>query len=680
MARKKKISNEPLLKEARELFTQCEAAEADWRIGWRDDLNFRALDQWPADMRRFREATTGTEPKRPCLVVDQTDQYIRQIVNDARMNPPSIKARPKDYKASIELAEQLQDWFRDIEESSRATQAYMSALEWAAVTGRGFFRIYAELVDKDRNLHEPRIGRIDNAMAVYFDPFSTELDGSDAFDAFVVQDVAPSRFKRMYPNAQATDWIDRQDANLGSWVLQDSIRIVEWDRKVVGSRTAIMTDEGEVSETKAAAQRIENFREEAVEDIKVYRRKLTAVDVLEETELLFDHVGIIPVYGNIRYTQTRRDIFGVIRAAKDPQRLLNYVVSNMAEAAALQTKAPWIAPIDAVKGHEAAWQMANTSNRAFLPYNHVDENLQPIPAPSRNIPDQSFSGLLQIANVSQQHIQSAIGMYQAAIGAPSNETSGRAITERRKGSDMSTFHYTDNLASSIQHAGRIIMDMIPRIYDVQRTIRLLSESGEMDQAVVDPNSPEPVMERKKADGTKVKVINPTIGKYDVYVSVGPSFSSKREEAAAHIGDMLARNPQLAAQVGDIYFAYQDWPGADEVAERLKKMLPPELRDDGEEEMPQPVADAIKQITQIMQVKDEASAKTLETVTKAADKLNKEKMNFQVEQANLRAVQADLATQQAKLQADQRVLDATKRELDALIAASRAGATPNGFGE
>lgn len=676
--RRKKLTAEPLLVEAREVFEEIENHESDYRERWADDLRFVAGEQWPEDMRRFRESTSDGGAPRPCLVVDQTNQYRRQVINDARLNPPSLMARPRDERGSVEVADDLQRFFRYIEEASRAQEAYLNALQWAVDIGRGFFRVYAEEVDADRNFWEPRIGRIDNALAVYFDAYSTEIDGSDAFDAFVVLDTSPRRFKRQWPKAQATEFIglDRHS----NWVTKDVIRVAEWDRKVVKSERRVVTADGEYTPDEAKALELADFREEDRESVEVWRRKITATDILEEHLLPIESVGVIPVYGNVYYVDGRRDIKGLIAGAKDPQRLLNYAVSSMAERISLEAKTPWVTPFEAVAGFEAEWESANIKPKAYLPYNHVDDQMQPIPAPSRQPMDTNFSGWVQLVQQATNSIQASLGMYQAAVGAASNETSGRAIRERSQQSDVATYHYVANLSASIRHGGRLVLDMIPRLYDVPRTIRLLAENGDADTAEIDPNSPEPLVNRERVNGRATRVLNPTIGKYDVVVSVGPSFSSRREEAATRIGEMLAQNPNLAALVGDIFFAYQDWPGADEVAARLKKALPPELQDDEDEEIAPEIAQRIQQIVKIMEARDQAAAETMQTVIKAADKLAKEKMGFQVEAANLRAVQADLERQKADIQSKTRELASAKSELDALIAAARVGATPNGFGE
>lgn len=683
--RRKKATAEPILVEAREVFEEIENHEHDYRERWRDDLRFIAGEQWPEDMRRFRESTSDGGAPRPCLVVDQTNQYRRQVINDARLNPPSLMARPRDERGSVEVADDLQRFFRYIEEASRAQEAYLNALQWAVDTGRGFFRVYAEEVDADRNFWEPRIGRIDNALAVYFDAYSTEIDGSDAFDAFVVLDLSPRRFKRQWPDAKATDFIGQD--RFSNWVTRDIVRVAEWDRKVVKTEKRVVTADGEYTPEEAKALELADFREEDREQVEVWRRKITATDILEETLLPFESVGIIPVYGNIYYVDGRREIKGLISGAKDPQRLLNYAVSSMAERISLEAKAPWVAPFEAIAGHEAEWESANVKPKAYLPYNHVDDAGTPIPPPSRQPIDTNFSGWVQLVQQAINSIQASLGMYQAAVGAASNETSGRAIRERSQQSDVATYHYVANLSASIRHGGRLVLDMIPALYDVPRTIRLLAENGDADTAEIDPNASEPMQTRERVGGRAARVLNPTIGKYDVVVSVGPSFSSRREEAATRIGEMLAQNPNLAALVGDIYFAYQDWPGADEVAERLKKALPPELQDDDSDEIPPEIGQRIQQIVQIMEARDRAAQETMQTIIQAADKLAKEKMGFQVEAANLRSAQADmralehdLKRQRSEIDSKSRELAAATSELDALIAAARVGATPNGFGE
>ena len=676
--RRKKLTAEPLLVEAREVFEEIENHENDYRERWKDDLRFVAGEQWPDDMRRFRESTADGGAPRPCLVVDQTNQYRRQVINDARLNPPSLMARPRDERGSVEVADDLQRFFRYIEEASRAQEAYLNALQWAVDIGRGFFRVYAEEVDAERNFWEPRVGRIDNALAVYFDAYSTEIDGSDAFDAFVVLDLSPRRFKRQWPDAKATDFIGQD--RFSNWVTRDVVRVAEWDRKVVKTEKRVVTADGEYTPEEAKALELADFREEDREQVDVWRRKITATDILEEHLLPLESVGIIPVYGNVYYIDGRRDIKGLIAGAKDPQRLLNYAVSSMAERISLEAKSPWVGPFEAFAGHDANWQQANVKPAAYLPYNHRDDNGELIPPPNRQPMDTNFSGWVQLVQQATNSIQGALGMYQAAVGAASNETSGRAIRERSQQSDVATYHYVANLSASIRHGGRLVLDMIPRLYDVPRTIRLLAENGDAETAEIDPGSPEPVVNRERVSGRATRVLNPTIGKYDVVVSVGPSFTSRREEAATRIGEMLAQNPNLAALVGDIFFAYQDWPGADEVAERLKKALPPELKDDEDDDVPPEIAERIQRIVQIMETRDQAAAQTMQTVIQAADKLAKEKMGFQVEAANLRAVQADLERQKSAIESRTRELASAKSELDALIAAARVGATPNGFGE
>jgi hypothetical protein len=664
----KKETAEPIIVGAREFFEESESYESDWRDKWADDLRFRAGEQWPEEAVAARHV--AGEAPRPCMTIDQTDQYARQVVNDARLSPPALRASPVDDKADIRVAEDLQGLFRHIERVSRAQRAYLTALDWAVTTGRGGFLVYSELINEQRNFYEPRIKSIPNALRMYLDPHSTSIDGSDQTDAMLVNDFAIGAFKRRWPGAEAVGSWDG-GMRIDGWCTSDVIRVAEWHSVRERKRKAIMVGEEEWTEEEmrqrqAMSYTLIPFREIEVKEKVCTIRHVTAFDMLEETEFHAPHVGIIPVYGNDRYTDERRQVFGLIRGAKDAQRLTNYLVSNLAEAVNGQTKAPWVGPLAAFAGLENEWARANQGGKSYLPYNHKDPDLtEPIPAPTRNSVDLQLMGYQSLVQMGHQMLQTTLGMYQASVGGQSNETSGIAIARRKSESDVGTYHYIDNLADSIQHGGRIIMAMLPKVYDTARVARVLGEDGTPNQVRIDPKAGKAFEETQGPNG-KMHVLNPTIGEYDIHVSVGPSYASQREETAATLAELYGRNPNLMAATGDIYFENLNFPGAKQIAKRMKAMLPNDVKAaDEESDIPQEITDllqraqgAFEQREQMIAAAMQEAGKTIEEATQkksqadvAVAKVQTAIANMQTERARLDKEAADLAHERALLAKD-----------------------------
>jgi hypothetical protein len=190
------------------------------------------------------------------------------------------------------------------------------------------------------------------------------------------------------------------------------------------------------------------------------------------------------------------------------------------------------------------------------------------------------TGLLQAKSGASEDIKAATGQYNASLGMGGNERSGKAILARQREGDVGTYHYVDNLARAIRYVTRQLVDMIPKIYDTQRVARIIGEDGVTDMAKIDPLQPEPVKRIVDQQGIEIdKIYNPNVGKYDVVVTTGPSYSTKRVETREEMSNLLQGNPQLWAVAGDLFVKNMDWPGADELAKRLAKTIDPKIMGD-----------------------------------------------------------------------------------------------------
>jgi hypothetical protein len=566
--------DEKLLAEAKANYKLAEEAWADNRKYALEDMKFRAGDQWPADIKKKREAEG-----LPCLTVDKLNQYVRQIVNDGRQNRPASKVRPIDDKGDVQVAEAFQGLIRHICKRSRADQAFDTALEHAVVGGFGFFRILTEYAHENTFNQEIKIKRVSNPLSVLLDPNAREADGSDCMFGFVVEDVPKEKFKKLYPKASATDWTDSGYSD--GWSDEHNIRRCEYFYKVEVPTTLHLLADG-TSVTEEAYQRslaelgpegvppIEQTREITTHKVKWCR--MSGAEILEKNDWLGKFIPIIPVYGEELNVDGKVTYRGIIRPAKDPAMLYNFSRSAFAQRVALTPKAPWLIAEGQIEGHETEWENANSGNVSALVYKAADVEGRPIPPPSRISPTDVPAGFSQDMQLAEHDIQGSIGMYNASLGEQSNEKSGKAIMARQREGDVATFHYPDNLNRAIDYMSLQLVDLAPKVWDSRRLIRLLGEDGSITDAYVDPELGQAVEKRGKDT-----IYNLSVGIYDVSVETGPSYTTRRVESAEGMIAMAQANPQAWLTHGDLIAKAQDWPNAEEFAKRSRLTLPPEIR-------------------------------------------------------------------------------------------------------
>ena len=611
MARKSKvISTEStkvdltIVERAKKFYLRAQAYESDQRKEELDDIRFVGLlEQWPVQLKAMREG--DPQGARPCLVVDKVNQYKNQVVNSMRQNRPSIKARPVDDAGDVEVAEVYQGIIRHIEDVSKADIAYDWAGEGAVTSGTGYFRIITEYVG-DSFQQEIRIARIRNRFTVYFDPDAKEPDGSDAKEVLITMMIKRDDFEAMYPNVEMTEW----NASTGDsdWYDKDNIRIAEYfyiDKK---DETLYLLEDGNSIFKTEYEQQDELTRVPFIKQRKGYRTivkwcKVTGCEELESTIIAGQFIPVVRVIGIETDIDGKLYTRGVVRGVKDPQRMYNYQRSTMVETLGLASKAPWVAAAGQIEGFEPEWASSNRVNRAVLRYKPVTINGTLAPPPQRQGYAGVPTGLIQDMQTSEHDIQSALGMYQASIGQDSNAKSGKALNAQQKQGDMATFQFPDNLNKSVRHAGRIIMGMIPIIYDTAQVVRILGEDGTPDYVQIDPEQEEAVAKLQGENGAIKKIYNLGVGKYDVTITTGSSYATKRMEGADFLTQVAQTNPDLMPVIGDLLFKSLDMPYAQEISERMKKMMPPELKDDSGEDSPE-VMQVKKQADEMLKVLQE----------------------------------------------------------------------------
>ena len=611
--------NDALLKTARERFVTSSDAESDIRKAALDDLEFRAGDQWPDEIKRQRY-----NDQRPCLTINQIPQFIRQITNDQRQNRPSIQINPVDSEADPDTAEVLEGMVRHIEYDSGADAAYDTAFQAAVTGGFGYFRINTAYTDSGSFEQDIKILRIRNAFTVYFDPSCKEPDYSDAMYAFIVETLSKDEFKEQYPDATLSNMGEWNSTGDG-WISKDECRVAEYFYREAKTKTLYEVD-GEVVDKLPEGKTANKTR--TTQQYSVKWVKMTGDEVLESTDWPGKWIPIIPVLGDELDIDGKRILEGIVRNAKDPQRQYNFMSSATTETIALAPKAPFIGVAGQFENFESDWQRANISNVPFLQYNNISVNGQPSPAPQRQTFNPAIEATTNAMMQSSQDLKAVTGIYQAALGAQGNETSGKGILARQQQSHGANFHFVDNLSRSLRHGGRIIVDLIPHIYDTERVMRIIGEDGKQSTVQLKPGAQE---EQQEMGQAVKKIFDVTVGKYDVTVNTGPSYQTKRQEAVASQMQLVASFPQIMPVAGDIMVRNMDWPGAEEIADRMEKMLPPQLQEN-EGQLPPQVQQQVAQLTQQNQMLTQELQKATEEIQqktniKAMELESKERVHF-----------------------------------------------------
>jgi hypothetical protein len=641
------------LDEMRSRYTMAIAAYSDSREDELDDLRFMAGSpdnqwQWPADVLATRGAVQGqTINARPCLTINKLPQHVRQVTNEQRQNRPSGKVIPADDKADVEVAAIYDGMVRHIEYMSDADVAYDTACENQVTYGEGYIRVLTEYCDEDSFDQDLRIGRVRNSFSVYMDPMSQDPTGADAEWCFITQDITKQEYERDYPDAAPLSSILASgvgDQYLSQWLTEDTLRIAEYFYYKHEEATLNLYPgnqsffDGSPEDKNMKEMGLKPIKSRRVDRKKVMWMKTNGFESLEEREWAGKYIPVVRVIGNEFEVEGQIYISGLVRNAKDAQRMYNYWTSQEAEMLALAPKAPFIGYGGQFEGYEMQWKTANTTNWPYLEVNpDVTDGMGAVlPLPQRAAPPLPQTGLIQAKMGASDDIKSTTGQYDSSLGATSNERSGRAILAREKQGDTGTYHYVDNLARAIRHITRQLVDMIPKIYDTERIARIVGLDGEVDMVKINPQQPNPVNEIRDVNtGVLIeKIYNPGVGRYDVVVTTGPSYMTKRQEAMDAMSQILQGNPQLWSVAGDLFVKNMDWPGSEELAARLAKTIDPKLLEDGDKD---PALQAAEQQMQAMGAELDQMAQMMQNFQKSVEVQDLERKNFEAE---IKAYQAE----------------------------------------
>lgn len=592
-----------ILKDARDMFDESASDTAEMRKMAEHDIKFaRLADQWPEDVAKQRR-----EEHRPMLTINREAAFIRQVVNAGRQSRRGIIVSPVDGGADEDTAQIISGLIRSIERQSSADVAYDTALDNSVTCGMGFFRIGIDYAHEDSFEMRALIERIPNPLQVHWDTRSTKFDASDWEYGFISDWLSEATFEARYPKSKAVSFEgDAEDAH--HWAEDDMVRVAEYWRRTEGERDLYLLSNGETvrsdrlpeigkvlaggakaTEKEYTDLAMQSFAERGVEIVRtrkakyheVMRRIVSGVEVLEESVWPGTMIPICPVWGEEVFSEGKRWFRSLVRDLHGPQMMINFNRSAATELVALAPRAPWLVEQGAIpKGEEEVWRTANTRSHAYLMYTRGSQ--QPRRVEFAGVP----SGAIQEALNAADDMKAITGIYDASLGARSNETSGVAINSRKRESDNGNFHFLDNLSRGIKYCGQCLVEIIPSVYSERETLRILGDDMK-----------EKVVKMRSGD----KLYDMSVGRYDVTVRAGPSSETEREEARQGLIEIMDKVPGAANLVADVLLDQMDFPQAEVISKRMKSLLPPQVAqaESGEDEMSPAHMAAMQQMQQQM---------------------------------------------------------------------------------
>jgi hypothetical protein len=532
-----------------------------------EDLKFVNGDQWPVELQNSRNLES-----RPVLTINKLDGYCRQVVNQMRQQRPRVKVHGVNNESDAKVADVIQGIIRHIEVNSNADNAYDTAADYAVRCGWGFIRVRTDYISEDSFEQEIFIDPVDNPFTVYYDINSVAPDGSDAEECLITMMMPKKVFKDLYPGAEVDSFTQRGTGDSQSeWITKEDIRIAEYFYTERRKTELVMLSDG-TTVFKEDLPSEESMGSAGIYEIDrrpTYRKyirycKLTAIEILEEKEWPGKYIPIVPVYGRQVVIGDKRKKFGMVRHGKDVQRMYNFWQTSLTESVALAPKAKWLLAEGQDEGHEGDWAQANVKSLPVLKYKQTDIEGRPAPTPSRLQPEPPPAGILAAAATIDDDIKTLMGIFDPAQLKQGN-ISGKALNGQVQQMDLTNFDFYDNLTKSIAHIGKVCLDLIPKIYDTHRVMRIIGQDGKPDMVQIN--------QRVQENGVWKVLNDVTVGKYDVVMETGPGYNSKREAAVEAMMPLVGANEKLFEVAGDLVFRNMDFPGADIIADRLAAINP-----------------------------------------------------------------------------------------------------------
>jgi hypothetical protein len=524
--------------EALQEFDRIQTALRDERLQCLQDRRFYSIAgaQW--------EGPFGDQfENKPRFEFNKVHLSVIRIINEYRNNRITVDFTPKDGTTDSDLADTCAGLYRADEQDSGAQEAYDNAFEEGVGGGFGALRLRATYEDEDDDDNDQQRIAIepifDADSSVFYDLDAKRQDKSDATRCFVISSMTPQAFEQEYSHSPST-WPKTVHQRQFDWSTPDVVYVAEYyrieettelihvfrgldDEDMMVPDSELQEDEDKLHTLQATGFR--EVRQKRIKRRRVHKYILSGLQVERDEGLIAGkHIPVIPFYGKRWFVDNVERCMGHVRLAKDAQRLMNALLSWLTEIAArFDTEKPILTP-EQIVGHATMWAEDNVRRFPYLlinPMRDADGNPQPAGpigyTKAPNVPP-AMAALIQIAS---QALDDLLGNQQAGEQMQPN-ISGKAVELIQNRLDMQVFIYMSNFAKTVKRVGEVWLSMKKDVTPEQeRRMKTMSSDGEVDSVVMKQPTYDP---KTGEQGFKNDLDD---AKFDVWVDVGPSSSSKR---------------------------------------------------------------------------------------------------------------------------------------------------------
>lgn len=617
----------------------------------KDDMNFVLRDQWTAV-----ERSEFTRLFKPAMTFNKLYDVVKKITGEQRKNKPDLIVRSLTGKATQEQIKLRADLVRTISYQSQNDLVYQTAFKSALMMGFGAFQICLDYESPKSFNRIIRYDLIPDSTRCIWDPTAIKPHKGDGNYCGRFYVYTRDEFFATYPYVtNPVSYIDPYMLLDFQWTTRDTITVCdyfvkEWypvviyklsDGRVVNSeewekiqeqhkeKKRIVEDAMVEAIIDREMPRIVNERQ--TQDYRIMHYRMIRDQIIDFSVWPSKQLPIIFVDGDSYYVEGRQYTRSFIHEARDAQKFINYVGSEIAAEIKNRRREQWLGTPDNILGYEQEWR--NPELQMGILRAKPDPKTGQMP---QKMPAWDLSpALLQNFQRGTQDIREILG-FSETEALQGRDISGKARRERKLEGSMSAYVFFDNLNQAVEQGGRIVNDLLPYIVgDDERHMVLSKKDGKTESIVLNQQMRDGGIENQIAEGD-----------FDVEIDSGPSFAIQKSEALEFFQQTIANNPQVFNLIADLWASNLDIQQMETVRERLKNLVPPQIlaKEEGKQLPPQPPSPQ----EQMMQM--EMQAKQAEIKNKMAEmQIKAEQLQLEREQAQLD--QAELMLKAQKVQSD-----------------------------
>lgn len=565
----------------------------------RVDKQFLYFDQWtPKERNELRLR------HKPVVQFNKLHDHVKKVIGEFRQNTPTATVLPVDPDIPQETMDACSHILNGIFYKSRTNIVDQTACENALSFGYGAMFLTTDYESQNSFNQEIVPIGFQSPEVVFFDPDAKEVDKNDGDFCGWLDFMSAEQIEKQWGVGSPRSFsVPFQWNSTYQFYLAGSrtIAIANYWEKQYYSKKIYLLESGETVDAKEydalrkkhdalheddralleedIGERFPEIENERVIDdayeIKGY--KLLGDKVLEETVWPSRYLPGVFVDGYSYYIDGKQYTQSFIHQAKDAQRFLNYCGVEVLQAIKNTRRETYLTTTEMTAGNEYVWRNPDMQQGALHYRPHVlatGQVLTPTPITSPPI-NPAFLEQYQRA---EHDIGSILGRTESVTGAQGNEKSNLIMAARLTQGNLGSFIWFDNTQRAIESIARNALDLLPAVYDAERTV--VAQGPNKEPVVMHLNQQMP-------DGSIMNDLTKLRDKAKVQVSLGASFEMQRQQHLNFLIELMSAAPQAAPLLADLVAENIQVENMPQIVKRLKNLVPPQILAEENGEPPPP---------------------------------------------------------------------------------------------